>query len=177
MFDWKKHSDKIMAISATITAAAALIVAVLEVRNQQDFQKLSIEPYMELGNTGAEQVGHYAFFLANNGLGPAIIKSHDLTVDGSSVRSWSEAARITTETRSPNETLVSDLYTNRRIKASETIELFKITPYTDFAKEFHSEMNSSRVKYEICYCSIYEDCWKTVYGEQIIHEPVQQCNL
>lgn len=133
--DWKEYSDKIMAIAATVTAVIALVVAVLEVRNQQDFQKLSVEPYIEMGNVGTDQLGYYAFLLVNNGLGPAIIKSGNFTVDGASVSGWYEA------------------------------------------EAFHREMSTDRVMFEICYCSIYEECWRTVYGEQVTHQPIAECEI
>lgn len=175
--DWKKNSDKIMAISATATAVIALAVAVLEVRNEQEFQKLSVEPYLEMGNSGGEPIGHYAFLLINNGLGPAIIKSGKFTVDGTPVTNWSQAVRMATGDDTLFTSIYSDITPNRRIKAAETIEVFKITPYSDIARSFHREMNTSRIEFEICYCSIYEDCWQSSFAKQITHEPVSQCSL
>jgi len=175
IMDWKKHSDKVIAIAATITAAVALLVAVLEVRGQQEFQKLSVEPYIELGNSGGSSIGHYAFLMINNGLGPGIIRSGSFTVDGIEMNSWNHAVRTTTENESLYDSTYSSIYRNRRIKASETIEVFKIAPYEGIAQEFHEAMSTGRVEYEICYCSIYEDCWRSSFKEIEFHVPVHNC--
>lgn len=174
MIKWKEHSDKITAMAATSIAVIALVVSVLEVRNQQEFQKLTVEPYIELGNVGTLDINYYAFLLVNNGLGPAIIKSGSFTIDGNPVASWREAGSLLTKSDEPYSGVYSSIGMNRRVKASDTIEVYKITPYNELAKEFHQAMNSERIHYEICYCSIYKDCWKTVY-QVSIHQPVARC--
>lgn len=173
--DWKQNADKIMAIAALATAVIAIVVAVVEARNQQEFQKLSVEPYIELSNTGADSIDYYAFLLINNGLGPAVVKSVSLSVDEKPVSNWDQAVRLTTNNNATFNGVYSSVSTNRRIKSSETVEVFKMLSYSDLAKSFHVEMNSDRVKYEVCYCSIYEECWRTVYGAAVTHEPVAAC--
>lgn len=143
--NWQQSSDKIIAISASITAIIALVVAVLEVRTQQEFQKLSVEPYIELGNTGGDSIGYYAFLLTNNGLGPAIVKSGEYSVDGVPVANWEEAVSLSTGNEPPYSNTYSDLYSNRRIKASETVELFKIAPYSRLASDFHQAIKQCEI--------------------------------
>ena len=164
-----------MSISAVVTAVAALVVAVLEVRNEQQFQKRSVEPYIGLGNTGGEAIGHYAFLLTNNGLGPAVIKSATIYVDGSPVSAWNEAVHLATDNDESYPSTLSDVSYNRRIRAAETVEVFRISDYSALARSFHKEMNADRVQYHVCYCSIYEECWRTVYGKQVTHQPVSKC--
>jgi len=173
MINWKEGSDKIMAISATITAMVALVVALVEIRNEQEFKKLAVEPYIELANAGTVDYGAYAFLLINNGLGPAIIKGGSFTVDGAAMSSWSQAAEKVTGNTEPFAGSYSDVSLNRRVRAAETIEVFKITPYSELAKSFHQVMSTDRIRFDVCYCSIYGDCWRTTQKEK--HESVKQC--
>jgi hypothetical protein len=93
------------------------------------------------------------------------------------VANWAEAVRLTTQDESSFDGVYSSITPHRRIKSSEVVEVFKMTNYSDLAKAFHVEMNTDRVKYEICYCSVYEDCWRTVYGEQLTHQTVSKCEI
>jgi len=182
MINWKENADKIIAISATVTAVVALVVAALQVRNEQEFQKLSVEPYLELGNTGNPRINYYAFLLINNGLGPAVIKSSEISIDGNPVSDWLEAITLVNslDTNDPDLEVqfnYSDINIDRRIRAEEVIEIVRIAPYSEVAQRFHNSMTPERVKYRICYCSIYDDCWVTEYGFQSTHQPVQMCEV
>jgi len=77
--DWGKHSDKLMSIAAIITAVVAVTIGFVEVRTERQFQKLSVEPYLELGNANRDG---YEFILINSGLGPATIKTYLRSVNG-----------------------------------------------------------------------------------------------
>ena len=65
--NWGKDADKLMSIAAIITAAVAVAIGVFKVRTERQFQKLSAEPYLELGHSNRDG---YEFLLINNGLSP-----------------------------------------------------------------------------------------------------------
>lgn len=143
--------DKIMSISAMITALIAVVIGVVELQNNRDFQRLSVEPYLELANSNKDG---YEILLVNSGLGPARIKTVDVEVDGSKVSHWGEVVKKLTGEKMP--IVYSSLWNGRQIKPEEQIALMHIEK-SEAAKQYFK--NSSMVNIKICYCSIYGDCW------------------
>jgi len=175
--DWKSNADKIMAISATVTAVIALVVAVLQVRSEREFQKLSVEPYLEIGSTGNADSDFYSFLLFNNGLGPAVIGSTEIRINGSNASNWAEAVPMVLGPGVELDFTYSDVDPNRRIRAEQIIELFKIAPYDETARQLQHRMVSGNIEYRVCYCSIYGDCWESAFDGEATHLPVSACPI
>ena len=76
---------------ALITAVAAVSIAVVEQRESSEYQRLSVEPYLEIFNSN-ENV--YERLLYNTGLGQARIESVDVSIDGASISNRGEAVRV-----------------------------------------------------------------------------------
>ena len=62
----KPITDHLLSVSALVTAVVAVWIAVVEQRSNREYQRLSVEPYIELANSNANI---YERLLVNNGLG------------------------------------------------------------------------------------------------------------
>lgn len=145
-------TDKIISISAMITAIIAVVIGVVELQTNREFQRLSVQPYLELSNSNRNG---YERILINTGLGPAKIVTVDVDIDGDKITNWKEAiAKITGDDQSP--ITYSGIWKGRQVRAGELITLLQISK-KETAERFF--MDSSKVKINLCYCSIYNDCW------------------
>jgi len=154
MSEHSKNSilEYVVSISALITAVVAVIIAVVELRTNREYQRLSVEPYFELAN---HNISEYQFRLINSGLGPGRVERVLATVDGDRVNNWSETVSKLTEIKD-TRIITSDLWNGRQLKAGEEVSLLTLSDKV-IGRSFHKNFN--RVKFSVCYCSIYKECW------------------
>lgn len=74
------NASLVIAISSPIIATCALVSTIWNARAARKHDKLSVMPY--LTKEYLIEDGYFYFKLSNLGLGPAIIKSFDLSFDG-----------------------------------------------------------------------------------------------
>jgi len=159
-------TDHILSISALITAVVAVWIAVVEQQSSREYQRLSVEPYLELSNTNRDG---YERLLINTGLGPARIQTVDVKIDGKEVSTWGQAVKILTNEKSTKMT-TGGLWLGRQIQARETVVLVHLKE-NDIAKKVYRNIN--KVNMKICYCSMYKQCW--VKEDSHVPEAVKEC--
>ncbi len=101
-------------------------------------------------NTGHEK---FEIMVRNAGVGPALIKNVEVTVDGVIIKNWDDAInRI-----APNEmnSRSQSILTNYVLVPGGTIEPIGLKGQV--AELFRAD--TKRVRLKVCYCSIYEKCW------------------
>ena len=145
-------SEQIMSISALITAVVAVFIAVFELQANREYQRLSVEPYLEFSDTNRNG---YERILSNSGLGPARIQTVEVSVRGKDISNWKEAVQLLTK---DDETsiMLSGLWKGRQIKQGELITLLHLKEEITAQKFLE---NSHELNMKICYCSIYKECW------------------
>jgi len=74
-WDWK-------VISPIIIAVCALVLTVWQGMIVRRHNRLSVTPYLNTWRHFNEQIGHFSYEICNNGIGPAIIQSLSIHVDG-----------------------------------------------------------------------------------------------
>jgi hypothetical protein len=155
--------DRALSASAGIVALSALGVSIYQAWIAREQQKMSAWPYVTQTNTGA---GGYGRLVQNVGLGPALVRSMRVDVDGKPVRQWS--ALLMSALRVDTATLRARLpgagYTTSSVRPGmvllpgTTSELIHVSD-SAFAGTLRGVMNDPRVHVRICYCSLYGDCW------------------
>src|SRR4051812_25865574 len=88
--------NSIAALAATVTAIAAVAVAVSDHSQQREYNRLSVMPYVSLSIKLERDSTRTraAVVMANDGVGPAIIQDAWMRLPGAKhpVRHWDEAA-------------------------------------------------------------------------------------
>ena len=149
-------TDRIMAVSAIVVALASLAVALYEARTNREYQKVSVWPYVTQSN--AMVPGEpYTRNIANLGVGPALVKSFQVSVDGKPQRDWAEVSRALTGQPSPDLVYFS-IHSGSVLLPDKPVPLVKIPP-GDAAQHFWEQAQTPRLSIRICYCSLYDDCW------------------
>lgn len=153
----KQSNEKMVAYAAMFVSLCTLLVYFYQARIMQSQQHASVWPYVEWIRSFNEEEGFY-LSVSNKGVGPAIVKQELILLDGEEL----DGAETLLE-KVLGDTVFSYSYStiNRRVMApGEQIKRFWI--HDAWAAEaFDSLIRQHDFRYEICYCSIYGDCWRT----------------
>lgn len=149
-----------VAFSAIFVSIATLFVYMYQARIMQDQQHTSVWPYVEWLYNNANR--EFYITVENKGIGPAIITNVELKLDGEVMESNSALFIKLLGTNDFN--FVNSTVKGRVLSAGEKIEMVHVYDNTT-ARAIDSLLlwNSSphTFEMEICYCSVYDDCWKT----------------
>lgn len=158
--------------AAIIISLAALSVSYLEVSTATRAAKAEAWPYLDISNSYNPEGFEYR--IINKGTGPAIIQSILLSYDGKRYERFDpmvvdivgEADAFGYERFRTTGTRPSV------VSPEEERNLFAVD--WDPASRRVSEELEQKLVIEVCYCSVFEDCWITQRG-QIKPTPVAQC--
>ena len=162
----KLDTELTLSISAIITAIVAVWIAVVEQQSNREYQRLSVEPYVELSRSTNDG---FKFILVNTGLGPARVKTVEVLIDDKRVGNWGSAVHLLTGVAS-SRLIVSDIWDGRQIKSGQNIELMHLEDPETIDLLINS---SATLNMKICYCSMYRECWIKEMGK--IPTQITQC--
>ena len=167
------------ALTALGISGLALAVGAYQTRLMQTQARASVWPYVVIGFNYADFGERQGFDLhvQNNGVGPAVVQSTVVRLDGKPVKHWDDviaALKKGHEGESAQASL-SGLHgivippsTNRDTDVSAIR-----TTDAALGKVLYGAID--RLGIDICYCSIYDDCW-TSHWLQRKPEPVSSCH-
>lgn len=159
-FKKKIKTEAFAAVTAIIVSACALGVSFYEVRIMRAQQKTSVWPHVEIG----QQYDGEGFALeANNkGVGPALVKSLKVSVDGNPVNSLSQ---LLDTILGKDHGIGWANYSVHNVNG-KVLEAGYDMPMVRFKwneKTRELQDNLERIKIEMIYGSIYDDCWKLTF--------------
>lgn len=162
--------DRILSLCAGIAAITAVAVSLYQAALARRQLRASAWPYVTQDNSFT-QGSAYMRRVSNQGVGPARIRSFVVLVDGQPVHKWNDAVRALTG--GPEDALVySSFGRGSVLPAGGTLTLLTLPP-GDRALRFWSEgqarEGTTRFATIVCYCSIYDECWRAHSEES---EPV-----
>ena len=151
-----------LALLAVLISTLTLFVYIRQANIMQDQQRTSVWPYVEV----LPSWGPHGLYLVaeNKGVGPALVKDVIMTLDGKRIGDLDSVfllAMDTTFTEYGYSTL-----NGRVLAAGEKIQVFQIDN-PEVGDQVRAALMRKKFEYEVCYCSIYEDCW-TSRGLEVI---------
>jgi hypothetical protein len=173
---WRRliEPDMLVALSAMVVGACALMVSIVEVRIMREEQRANAWPRVEaFVNTGDT----YVMRLTNKGFGPAMIRGLVVTVDGEPVRDWGQLSQLVLgDTVNYTQAKITDTV----LAPQDQLEIFK--PTAADGVPVRISQAGGRIGLELCYCSVYEDCWwlrrpSFATGGRWTHEEVKECRI
>lgn len=155
-------TELVVAFAAIFVSTASLFVYLYQARIMQIQQHVSVWPYVEW----LPSWGDHGLYLevTNKGIGPALVKKVTIKLDGKEVRNLSELFLHLTD--SAFQDFGYSTVQGRVIAAGEQVRAFDIGDKAT-ADRIREELNKRSFEYEICYCSVFNDCWVS-RGTQII---------
>ena len=163
--DW----DRITAISAVFIGLVAVAVSAYTAMLQREQIRAQVWPRLLMYNAGRAA----EFRIANKGVGPAVIRSVRVTVDGKPAADWNQALERL-GLRDPEQGYSS--LNGLVLSAGEDIDYLKpSSPEHFLALRRHA---GKRLGIKLCYCSVLNECWTTqTYGESAddVQREVSRC--
>ncbi|KFN49686.1 hypothetical protein [Arenimonas composti] len=143
--DW----DRITAIAAVLIGLAAVLVSVYTVLLQREQVRAEVWPRLDFYYAGVDG----EFRVSNKGIGPAIIETVEVSIDGVPVRDWAEVtARLGLS--DPGQ-LYSSLW-GAVLSPGEHLAYLIPSGQEAFAQ---IRAETQRISMTVCYCSALRDCW------------------
>ncbi|HQQ96842.1 MAG TPA: hypothetical protein PLX35_06240 [Cyclobacteriaceae bacterium] len=156
---WKP--DFIVAILAVTIGVLTMFVYIYQARVMSRQLHASVWPYIEVVfSQGAQGI---SVEIANKGVGPAMIKKHRVVYDGVEFPERKiDSLLVAMVGRKINRNLTT--VESRVMAPGEKINFILINEMRDMLA-LDSALKHHRISVSVCYCSIYDECWKVVGGK------------
>ena len=137
-----------------VVGACALPLTVYGGCEDRRFKRLSVRPEIDL--TVLFEKDWNGWVMRNSGLGPARVRWFRVTMDEKPVKDW-----VTLKTALPlprGQFTFTNPYPDTILRQGERVALFGFPG--DYPAVDKLRRSAGRVEMSICYCSLYEDCWR-----------------
>jgi len=160
--------DFFIAIFALLVSALTAGTLIYQTRVIGDQFSATIWPYLNVGTTYdsfAGMIDGETIEVTNDGLGPALIQSAQLRVDGTAVGAWNDYIRVLVSDPALRRILLrvrrtklsmSSLGPSDTLRPGESYPLLKISSAQSIPAR---ELMRHSVSIELCYCSLNGRCW------------------
>lgn len=181
--------DFFIAIAALIVSVLTTATLIYQTRVISNQYSATIWPYLTLETT--YDLHSLAVDLDNDGLGPALIKSARLTLNGKPMTGWvalfSNLAKADPELRAALKRMLFEYQHHQKldvmiaassigpgstIRPGETRKLMSVTLPASLSP---THLEGPKIGIEFCYCSLDQRCWtlNSIFGQDDTSAPVQ----
>jgi hypothetical protein len=159
------RADTWIALAAQLTSLCALALTIYQAEATRKHDRLTVMPRLLVSYSYRADSGA-ALVVDNRGLGPVLVKTFDVLVDDSAVTSWEELMSRLRMRASAYR--FSQLFPGEAFPAGTIGVLFGVD---SGASARYLRRQIHRVDVQICYCSLYEDCWQTKFWAETLPAP------
>ncbi|MEL8055598.1 MAG: hypothetical protein AAGK66_05560 [Pseudomonadota bacterium] len=186
----------IPAVVGIFIAIVALFAALNESDAVRKQQQAAVWPHLQVdrSNTSTDQNVGLSLTVRNRGIGPARVRAASVSLDGEMLMSWddlfsrlnpiSERSYPRTDSRVGSSVLVpsddvvvislnTDVYAQYDLASLNDVATREDTE--TLILSLRSAFSEDRVTMELCYCSVFDDCWH-VSNIDRDPKPVQNCS-
>lgn len=163
----------LISIIALVFSIGAFAVALYEAniaKTQQEImaeqQKATVWPYLKMKRSFKVSDGKTEFKLTaqNKGLGPASISDYLLTINNQVVTESLEGIELLKTILDSDQVIFSFNPNPGVIASSEEVEFLKIVLFGE--GNSIKTLTKVGIDLELCFCSVYKDCWKIKNGDE-----------
>jgi len=144
---WHQTPEMIVAFAALFVSLVTTIIGVYSAYTDRTYARASVWPRIEIYKSFGDNL--FSYSVTNNGTGPAVIKQVIITHKSKAIKQWKDIKELTS--------LVQSQIGNRILPSLATITPLKVEGKNVAVMKKQNEL----IAIEICYCSIYEECWIT----------------
>lgn len=137
-----------------LVGLCALILTVYGGCQDRRFKRLSVRPELDL--TFLMEKDWNGWVMRNSGLGPARVRWFTVSLDEQPKKDWVEVKSSLPLPR--GEFTYTDPYPDTIVRQGDRVELFGFKG--DYPARTQLMQVAPRLKMSICYCSLYEECWR-----------------
>ncbi|MCC5928701.1 MAG: hypothetical protein JJU28_05590 [Cyclobacteriaceae bacterium] len=151
--------EMFIAVFAIFISLSTLFVYIYQSSLMKQQQQMSVWPYLSYGPSWGYD--YFRLNLINKGIGPAIVKSFEISYDGKKLENIHELMLLVPDSLR-SEYMYSALWPGMVIMAGEEVSMFKTTdPKT--VQYIVENLINDKIYMDICYSSVYGDTWVS-YG-------------
>lgn len=151
----KIKPELILALTAVLISFSTLFVYLYQSKLMATQQKMAVWPHITFGPSWGND--YLTINMMNKGVGPALIGKVDIKMNNESIAGIHEIMKaIPDSLQSPFN--YSSLTAGEVVMSGEKIQLFHIS-HPETIAYFLALMEAGKINIEVCYCSIYNDCW------------------
>jgi hypothetical protein len=169
---WYREPETFIAVAALVVSVSAVVVGLYEAALQRRHDRAEVWPHVEISTFIVPQGA--AVRLDNTGIGPALVKSITVSVDGKSQHSWEEALTTLYGHEPPPHS--SSTVTEHALRAGDQITIVGVGA-KDLPTNFWKWIG--RVKVSVCYSSVFAESWRVTdnyLGGSSTWESVANCS-
>src|SRR5438105_8706449 len=149
---WYRESETFIGAAALVVSISAVAVGLYEAHLQRAHDRAEVWPHVEI-STYTTPTGS-SLFVENTGIGPAIIKSVVITVDGKPRKDWPDVMRALSDS-APTPASMSTI-ADRALRGGDKVTIVALDQKT-IPPKFWQWI--ARVSIAICYSSVFGDSW------------------
>lgn len=158
--------DFFIAIAALVMSAVTAIAMIYQTAVMRDQYAASIWPYLTVSTTTDSNPSRRTIAFSNYGLGPALVRSAQLSVDGKRYATWNDYIHLLTHDplfrRAKHgghfKSVLSDVDQTMIVRAGDTTLILQETLPQSVPQAL---ILKHRVTLDVCYCSLNGNCWNT----------------
>jgi hypothetical protein len=169
--EYSNTTDRVTSLCAIVAAIAAVMVAAYEARINREYQRISVWPRLQQSNSFVPSEP-YLRTVSNVGVGPALLRSVQVSVDGVLCRTWAEVIQAMIG-RPVSGHIYSSLNAGAVLLPDKPVNALQLAPGED-ARKFWKEAQGKRLSIRICYSSLYDEHWLSDSFEAY-PKPVTDC--
>lgn len=165
------RADLIVALLAVVIGLCTMFVYIYQARIMSKQMHMAAWPYLETNFSRTNN--SFTVNVQNKGIGPAIIKKAYVVVDDVPLADTQANIDSITFIITGSRNILNG-YTNllgRVMAPNDVVQFIEVTDSTKI-NNFLLAMRKHKVRLEICYCSVFEECWKAT-GSKV--EPCKEC--
>lgn len=151
MSDWERRASVWLPM---LVSSCAIALTLYGGCQDRQFRRLSVRP--ELGLEFRSEKDWHGWLLTNSGLGPARVRWFKVSLDGQPKTDWTQLKAALPLPR--GEFTFTEPYPDTIVRQGDRVELFGFKGAYPALAEL--KRAAPRVELAICYCSLYEDCWR-----------------
>ena len=177
--------ETVGSIAAMVIGACALFVAWDQAQIMRKQQHASVIPILNVtGGFSSDGDGHVmTVSIKNDGIGPAIIESATLTVGGADITDWPDLrdrflpAALRAHYDTSLDSTIGVLAAGER---SEAIRFYwpkgegRDEAFAALKARVFSSTDQGAI-FSVCYCSVFDRCWRAGAGETARPQSVKRC--
>ena len=180
--------DKLLPLSALLISVVSIGIALhhgkvmqaLVEQNERLVQANSI-PHLQLSGSNARDDGtpEISFEVSNRGVGPAEIRSVQILVDGRPIRTPGEIFRACCDFEGTAPVTSSTLL-GTMIQPGQLVRYIRLQPTKasmEVASKFDLARQQDRIVTNICYCSVFDECWTRSSEGTLRPKRVESCPM
>ncbi len=165
----------VLSVVGVFNAVLALYASLTESEAVRRQTAAAVWPFVQISvaDFDTEESAGFTLSFTNAGVGPALMRSVRIVIDGKPMRDWAQVVAHLGGTL--NDQVGRTSISDRVLSPDRTVDLISVSDPA-LARQFQAVIANRENSIAYCYCSIFDDCWLADSRQQALQpESVEAC--